>query len=263
MGCSPPGKAGGAAETTRRAVTEEHDMRRAIPILAAALLASGAGCTTRNCDYGTLTIDWSFTDAAGNVLGCADAGVSTVRVTIDGVADDWDCQPFGDGVEGITYQDFTTSTHTVQVEGLDENQQQLYLYPATDVRTDGCGDVPIDAQLEAVQGTLQIDYAIETGACLPGSYIQYSLFDVTGNQVYSAVDTFTIPCSDSTPVLFFDKVPFGQYQLDFIQTVLPPGQAVDGNCNGLTIDHFSNDAITATLYEIGQPGDLSSCPIAR
>lgn len=235
-------------------------MRRAIPILAAVLLGSGAGCATRYCDTGTLTIYWTFTDAAGDTRGCAGSGVSTVRVTIDGVVYDLACQQ--DGVEGITFTDIITSTYPVQVEGLDANLQQLYLYQ-DNVGTNGCADATVRAGLSAVQGTLQINYAINAGACPEGSFIWYSLFDVTGNQLYSAVDTFTIACDNSAPVLPFSKVPFGQYQLDFIQTVVPPGQAIDGNCNRLTIDHFSNDAITVTLYEIGALGDPSNCPVGR
>jgi len=228
-------------------------MRRAIPILAAVLLGSGAGCVTRHCDFGTLTIYWTFTDAAGQPRGCADAGVSTVRVTIDGVADDWACQPFGDGVEGITYTDFTTSTHSVQVEGFDANSQLLYLYQASNVQTNGCGDAAIDANLTAIAGDLIIDYRFTDSAACPGNtYIWYELLDES-NQMVDVVDgTHTptaIPCGQ---MISLSQVSFGNYTVSRIQEVeLLSGGAFrtyHATCDAQSVPHFTaGETVTVSV----------------
>ncbi len=250
-------------------------MKRAILILAAALIGTTGGCTTRRCDPGTLTLYWTFTDAAGVTRGCAGSGVSNVRITIDRVVQLdqsgsalFACQPFADGVEGIQLTDFVTATHDVQVEGLDANQQQLYL-AQTSVRTNGCGDTTVPLVLPAVQGTLQVSYSISpVNTCPTASFVWYSITDLTTNTVFSTVDALNTPrffvCGD---LIVFDAVPFGPYRLDFIQTVVSTGNpsspwlAVDGNCTPQTVNHLGNDAITVTLYEIGQPGDPSNCPL--
>jgi hypothetical protein len=250
MGCSPPGKAGGAAETTRRAVTEEHDMRRAIPIFAAALLASGAGCTTRNCDYGTLTIDWSFPDVSGNDLGCAVAGVSYVTITIDGVpqTDENGDTLIGCSPQFIQYAPFATATQSVLIEGLDANQQVLYSSGQLAVDTNGCGDVSVDVALSGlsgVPGDLTVSYQFtDSDFCTnANTFIWYELLDENNQTVDLVDDTHgptDIACGQT---IFLGGLPFGNYTVSRIQEVEFVGGGAfvthHATCDAQAVPHFT------------------------
>jgi hypothetical protein len=244
-------------------------MRRAIPILAAALLASGAGCVTRHCDSGSLTIDWSFPDATGNDLGCDAAGVSYITITIDGVpqTDENGNELIGCYSQYIQYAPFTSATRSVLIEGLDANQRQLYVFQDDGVATNGCGDVALSASLTLVTADLDVTYSIASGGSEVGcatptaaspyatTFIWYRIRDLDGNVVSAADDTVNssaIPCSDTNSAFTVPDLALGTYTIDGVEEVQLNADrtfdVVSYNCNPTA--PFQHDA----------PGDTVAAP---
>jgi len=236
-------------------------MKRAIVFLATAVIATG--CHT--CPPTDAVVFWTFVDASGNqFVGCPGSGVSFVRVFLNGEAQtdefgntDFSCTVFSDGA---VLPNFRGGTYALQLEGYDANSQLLYL-DQRNVTLANCGETVVDASLAAVQGSLTLDLAGFT-QCPLDSFVWYSLVDVTNNQIYSVVDGLdtptAIPCTGS---VLFDKVPFGQYQFDFVQVVRRTGDPVTPylaafqNCTPQAFNHLGDDAVTATLVPA-----LASCP---
>jgi hypothetical protein len=230
-------------------------MKRAIPLLAAAFLGL-TGCYTQ-CTDTELDVTWAFTDASGTVLSCPASGTATVRIFLDdlqltdrfGNPTDFTC---ADGPT-IPILGIPAGTHKLQLDAHDASGNLLYQYVNTNLPLLSCGVNPLSANLDAVQATMVVHYSIANAGnqCPSGSFVWYSIFDVTDNRQFDLVDgthsPTAVPCGT---VLTFDKALFGTYALDFIQIVVPTGNpsapfgALYESCTPQTFDHSApNDGI--------------------
>lgn len=241
-------------------------MRRAIPFLAAAAALTATGCTSSHCDPSDVNVYWeSFTDVNGRTFTCAGSDVVGVQVFVDGQAQllnssgqpqPVSCIPFPgqSSAAGVTLLAFTPGTYSIEVQAYDQTGNLKYLaQTSVVVPGNACGQVlTVDTVPTQVADDLTVAYSITGGqACPANSFVWYSLFDVTGNASFSAVDgqhsPQSVPCGS---VLTFPTALFGQYQLDFIQIVTPTGNpatpyaAVFQDCTPLAFNHSGRDGTT-------------------
>jgi hypothetical protein len=136
-------------------------MKRLALVLAAAL--SGTGCFVVDDDcFGTVTLQWDFERANGDVALCAGAGVAYVDVFMnDALVDRFFCV---DG--GVTVTDVRSGHHRFTVEGLDAGEAIRYREEfVVDARR--CED-PFIATRPS-QGTVVVDYSFSPdNACFGG-----------------------------------------------------------------------------------------------
>ena len=204
-------------------------MRRLAALLLAAT-AAVAGCGRTTCEVGDLVVYWTFTGSDGVARGCADAGVATVRIFVDGQPPagpggqaDFNCDPFNTGVEGITLRSFFVGQPSqLQLEGYDAAGQLVYL-DQRNVTARGCGGTRVDVALASTAADLTVNYTFAQGcrvptegSTAPTTFIWYRLLDSGGN-VVSAADVTqnqtAIPCSDTARTFVIPQLPFGQYTL--------------------------------------------------
>jgi hypothetical protein len=250
-------------------------MNRAAVLLAAAVLGSSAACTTTHCDNTTVNLYWvNFTTASGRVVRCSDptSGVAGLQVFVDGVSQFQNllpCQPFNDGVEGIGLQNFTFGSHTFEVRAFDANGNQIYGDSVTSTVPQTCnGAFQVDTHPVAVAGDFSISYSFTpNNVCASGTFVWYRLVDLTTNAIVSIVDgthnPFSLPCGNPNPIPFA-SLPFGNYRLDFIETVQQTGNpsapfsAVDQVCVPQAVSH----AVASDSFQITIPAASSGalCP---
>jgi hypothetical protein len=135
-------------------------MKRAILLLTTAFLGS-TGCYSRHC-FDDIAIYWHFRNASNSAeLTCAQAGVSSIQITADGVV----LQPVAcsslssDGVtfvQGIALADFDEGNHSFQLDGLDANGNLIYSSGTFTFAPTGCRLNELDSDLAAVTGTLTV-----------------------------------------------------------------------------------------------------------
>lgn len=232
-----------------------------VTALSVLLLMGSLSAGCGKCDPPETAIYWTFTDAANrSTTSCLAAGVSALRLFVNGNAQfdvngnqDLQCAAYdrygGAVISGQTANDL------IQVEAYDAQGNLLYLARST-VSIASCGLTTYNANLTAQAGSLTVNL---TGfsQCPINGYVWYSLTDVTDPAhptTYSIVDgrqnTTSVPCA---PSVAFDVLPFGTYQLDWIQVVQPtssaqsPYAAVYQNCTPQLLTHEANDAFDVRL----------------
>ncbi len=237
-------------------------MKRAtIGVLAAALVgATGCGSHCEN-----MQLAWTFTDASGNPISCEQSGAAWILIFLD---DQQLVDGYGNPLQ-LTCADGPVvpivgvgpNPVKLQLDAYDANKNLLYQYIASNVTARQCGNNVLQVDLTAVQAAMTIAYSINnTGnACPQGSYVWYSLFDVTDNQLFSAVDGThspnSVPCGSE---LTFDGALYGTYRLDFIQIVAPtqdptqPWVSLFADCTAHAFTHAApNDGYTVPQLQAG------------
>lgn len=230
-------------------------MKRAILLLTTALLGL-SGC--RDC-LNTITVQWAFKDAAGNLLDCSQASVATAHVFLDGRAQfdqfgstEFTCAQFPNGV---ILTDYPGGTHLLQIDALDQNGNLLYQFH-DNISARNCGDTTLPIDVPAVVGPLDINYRLPVAQCPVSSFVWFSITDLSTQQPAIVIDGLhtpeQFPCGQTIPLPL--DVPFGDYRLDFIQIVqktsniITPYVAVYQNCTpGLTVHHTGVDLFDVTL----------------
>lgn len=230
-------------------------MRRVILILAAAVLGVG-GCRERHhdgCDFTTMELDLTFINAAGAAVSCASSGTAYYRVFIDGasVTDnagnpiDYACAD-GNVVDVVDVA--TGVPQSVQVDAYDVSGNLLYQFLQDNVTLQGCGVNVVAADLPWVRGAMSFGYSLPGGNQCPvgpvGSFVWFSIFNVTDNVVFATVDGYNHPTDwpCGTQLTFPDAV-FAEYRLDFIEIVTPIGgstyQVDFEDCTPRLFQHFA------------------------
>jgi hypothetical protein len=185
-------------------------MRRAI-LLLAAVVAGASGCSNE-CNYGgTLTIYWQppqggFVTSSGDLLGCDDAGVSTVDVTINGsLVDTFNCHA-SQNADGIQLTGFGDETVNVQLDAYSSSNEHLY-QAVTSTTTTYCASRVLDVKLSSLKAEMNVAYSFTSGSggCVTPStnaysttFIWYRLVDSNGTLVSAAnssQNATAIPCS--------------------------------------------------------------------
>lgn len=251
-------------------------MKRAIVLLSsAAILGMGCGHT---CDFRDIALYWHFPTAGGE-LSCSDAGVASIRITIDGnVEGTFSCllqDVNGNPVQGILLTDFGSRAYQFLVEGLDAGGSTIYTDSFTYTPT-LCGTNTVDRTLVAAGGDMTLAYAFTdaTTCTTPRSgqspysttFIWFSLTGPTG-QVYSSatrtVDPTALACGARGAAIFFQNAPLGTYTLNGIEEVeiLGNSQAIvyHYNCVTTSLTHAaSGDTFQVSLVP-QQTGGTNAC----
>lgn len=210
-------------------------MKRVTLILAAAVVAV-TGCRSR-CDVSDVTVFWSFSGPSGNQLGCADAGVANVRITIDEqppFVETVACiQPDVNGrpTQGILLTDFARGfAYPFTLEGLDAAGASIYLDQFTYTPDGTCGTDRRDRVLTSTAADLTVAYSFQGGEnCTPvtqspfaTTYIWLQLLDQNG-QVFSVIDAQNDPtavgCGQGNATVVIPSAPYGRYTLSGIEEV--------------------------------------------
>jgi hypothetical protein len=210
-------------------------MTRAYLLVPLAALA--AGCYSSNPCYAPyLNVYWT-PGAAPNggfqvpglpapglpaQLGCTDAGVDAVEVTVGGLfqpcepgscgtganAGRWRC-----GVGGVSVPLNVGGTYDVTVDAFDSSGNLKYSSPVVAAGASDCNDSAVGIFSQGVAGTLGIDYLFVPAAnCQAGSQIEWDLFSGTS----TPFDSGSIACGTTNPFLVNGgfAVPAGVYTLD-------------------------------------------------
>lgn len=203
-----------------------------IALLLAWALLAGWGCEVQEqsdpCGASeTLTVSWSFvrhTAQGDTIYGCAQAGVKTVVLRIDG---EWvnprapwtDCNQHG--TQRITLlRQRAHSTHSAALDALDEDGHVLFRVGDLPVQTETCNPL----QVPALASDLEIDPQFTTSGSEPSGFtscdaagvgaVRYALVDSAGTTVAAG----DLPCAGMDPVrLTLPQVDLGTYTLHPIQ----------------------------------------------
>jgi len=233
-------------------------MKRALLLAAVALFVTGCG----RCDFSTVTVYWTFQNSGGSGLDCSQAGVAFIRILIDGQGigpgpngtnGELNCDPYGNGVEGITLTGFTSGTYSFEIDGLDSNGDLIFL-DTESVSVRRCGNSTLNAVLTA-GSPLNVAYSLG-GACTaptgqspyPTTFIWLHILDANGNLAYAsdAIGNSTaFPCS-AGGTLTIPGLPLGSYTLQGME------EAEILATNAATVDHYN---CIAQSFDHTQSGD--------
>jgi hypothetical protein len=154
-----------------RKTTEVDSMKRAILILATALLGTTTACSSHSCaNENDLNVFWdSFTAADGTTFACTDprSGVAGLQVFVGGVPQLLDrngqpapvpCVPFPaqSSAQGVTLADFAPGTYDVEVQAYDTAGNLLFDDQQSIAITRTCGGTELSAALVATTGSLTV-----------------------------------------------------------------------------------------------------------
>lgn len=195
-------------------------------LLAAPLALLLAACADP-CTAPVLTVSWQFDLASGvHDAACTDAGVGQLDLWVDGVR-------AGSGIAcaqgSATFPGVAAGTHEVLVQGYTA-AGLLVDRDRRSVTVGACGETR--ATVRPGQGDVRLAYDTPGHIChavgateAENGYMWYSLTDVTTGAVFSTInlgssdaDKARFPCG-AFPVI---RVPYGTYQLNWIQVVGTP-----------------------------------------
>jgi hypothetical protein len=200
-------------------------------LLAAPLLALATACS-EPCTAPALTVSWAFTRADGaSGLGCADAGVESVDLWIDGVqvGSRIACAQGSATFTGLAAGDHVYTARGNRADGTARYQTW------GGVALAACGETR--ALVQPGAGTLRVDYATSTDLCYAlddasqtTGYVWFQLLDrSTGAVAWSVNGAQTptaLPCRTGADGWFDLEVPWGLYRLRWIQVVINPASSV-------------------------------------
>jgi hypothetical protein len=193
-------------------------------LLAVPLLALAAACA-EPCTAPVLTVSWRFTlpDDTSDVR-CAEAGVSTVDLWLDGVkvAAGTPCTQGAASFTGVA-----AGTHAYTIRGNGADGSVRYQTWGS-LAADGCGETRVT--LTPGAGTLRVAYPTSTGLCASeadpatNGYVWFQLLDRTTGLTASTLNASTgqLPCALGADAWFEVPVPWGLYRLRWIQVVTYP-----------------------------------------
>ncbi len=219
-------------------------MKRIAIALAAATLGTGCIVTTdgtTSCAPTTLTVDWTFTNAAGVTQTCAQMGIASVDLFYDGYSAG--TFPCSNGYQILTNP--VPGSHAIVVEGLDSGGAIIARdsYYAT---VNACGDSFTSAN--ATEGFVRIDYTIAPVNQCGGGYMWFAIHDDVANVTAAVIDQTslasdkTLYACGSTTILF--PLATGSYSLRWIQEVGTP----------TTTPVALHEYCTPTPFSIAGPG---------
>jgi hypothetical protein len=200
--------------------------------LALALTAAPflSGCLAAPCDAPTVTIYWELADYLGNQnVSCNSVTTTWVDLYIGPmqpvrVA----CTNYGTTID---VSNLAPGSYPVTVEGIDADGTTIWSRDQFPVSVGDCGGNATYTARPG-EGTLALDYFYPVGGTCSGGYMWYSLFDVVAKQTISAIygassttDKTRYLCGNYPPPPAYQieiAVPFGTYELDWIQEVVNP-----------------------------------------
>jgi hypothetical protein len=234
-------------------------MNRAILLPTIAALASGCVITSPDslppiCNAPNLNLYWTPSPSPPQggfqvpglpvpgwpaQLGCAQAGVASVRITVGGAllgcsggstycvdANTWRCEfPVGGVIEGgITVPLNAGGTYAVRIEAFDANGNPKYTTQAAGgadvlVSAADCGDTSAGIFPQGLPGTLSLDYVFTpTAQCAAGSNIEWRLL-----QGGTVIQDSATPCGGPNPFLLAGgaELPAGVYSFGRVAEVIP------------------------------------------
>ncbi len=245
--------------------------------LLAALGLASACTTSEPPPPGTVTFYWRFQDYTGAIAGdyttanpgCAEAGVTTVRVTIDQQTQDLNCVG-SNGVPGIQFADFPTGSFPYTIIGF-RGAEEIFADGGV-VNTRVGYDTPVDATL-TVEGTASslLVYYAQNGiySCAGTPWVAFELDDQFGNVVdlasYSANPALnTALVCDSSTFGFYGQYapsgvtptslfPFGNYRFRYLSLLTATGAPQYQVCGYA----FAHGGFT---QPVNLPVDTAACP---
>ncbi len=244
-------------------------MNRLLAVVAVAAL--GTGCVVEEtCDVRTVVISWpDFHRADGQIVGCGAAGVTDVRVWMDGyqVLDGARNGDFPCGAGGLEVFDVFAGGHDWSVEGIDSSDR-IVTRDTFSTAGDGCG--ALFQRTRPAQGRVDLRYQFYSGGaplqdqqCV-GDFLWLSIYDVLASDFAALSDLGQFPRAYTCGGDFVLDLPVGTYVLDWMeeagpspdyllesadcnakQFVVRPGSPNDGNDSfGTPVDvRLSRDAL--------------------
>ena len=207
-------------------------MRRALLLLATAAPLAMTGCHTH--DDGTATFFWRFQDSQGAFAGdgtttntgCSQAGVDTVRITVDGSSTEQPCVA-SNGVPGVQAV-FLTGTYDFTIDGLRGGEPVFSTSGTFTVHFNR--DTEVDATLVALSpqslviftdngdGTVPTNCVFKgiNGGLFTATSLTYSLVDAVTLRV---VDAATVPCDTVSIGFATVPLPLGDYEFTFLAAI--------------------------------------------
>lgn len=197
-------------------------MNRLLALVAAASL--GTGCVTEDtCEVRTVVISWpDFHRADGQIDGCGGAGVSFVRVWMDGLQvldasgnGDFPCAAGGLEVSGVF-----AGVHDWSVEGMDSLGRIVNRDTFT---TSGDGCATLFERARPAQGRVDLRYQFSSGGaplqdqrCM-GDFLWLSIYDLVANDFTALSDLDNDPEAYTCGGDFVLDLPVGSYVLDWME----------------------------------------------
>jgi acyl-CoA synthetase (AMP-forming)/AMP-acid ligase II len=232
-------------------------MKRIALALAAAALSTG--CVVHNnppaCnDPGNIIFYWKFTSATGATLNCAQAGVDTVRIDIDGQTT-WVGCVGPNGVEGITLNTFKAKDYPFSIYGMaggggTHDGTTLFMEQAT-ATVKACTNTTVNAALAATGADLVIyfKFAGQTGCPTGVEKVHYNL--VAANDPNTSLSSGDVTCAGSNNGFTVPGLPFANYSMRWIQGLAYNAgtsqyEAVYQKC-AAPVAHFAADQVTIDL----------------
>ncbi|MFL5261561.1 MAG: hypothetical protein ACJ79L_04020 [Anaeromyxobacteraceae bacterium] len=216
-------------------------MKRAILLLATALLGTSTACTSHNNSPGNMTLFWEFQDVFGRAAGqpgdnngCGVASVDTVDVSVDGQTQNFDCA--GPNAAGITLQTFAPGDYSVTLIGR-RGSEQVFRADAT-VRVLAGTDTATDVTLQAINPQSFVVFYNVNGAAQCNFFgLVYRLRDANGLIVSTTETTpgdantqSPIPCDPVSFGFTVPNLPLGNYHFDYLAGVNSSNQALVQVC---------------------------------
>ncbi len=202
-------------------------MNRLLALVAVAAL--GTGCVVEEtCEVRTVVISWpDFHRADGRVVGCSAAGVTDVRVWMDGyqVLDGAGNGDFPCGAGGLEVFDVFAGVHDWSVEGIDSSDR-IVNRATFSTSGDGCGT--LFERTRPAQGSVDLRYQfyssgtpLQNQECL-GDFLWLSIYDAIAKDFAALSDLDTFPQAYGCGGDFVLDLPVGSYVLDWMEEAGPP-----------------------------------------
>jgi hypothetical protein len=227
-------------------------MKRAILLLATALLGTSTACTSHRSP-GDLTLFWAFQDASGRSsgqpgdnAGCDVAGVDSVDITIDRSTQTFACT--GPNAAGITLQTFDPGSYDFIIDGFRGNERVFTANGVAQVVSNANTATDVVLQPVNPQG-LEIFYSVanfagttQTTCFFNGQQVAgiwFRLEDANGTPVATTevplagggVGQQPIACDPNSFGFVTQPLPFGVYNLRYLQAVNAAGVAIAQVCS--------------------------------
>jgi hypothetical protein len=246
-------------------------MKRAILLLATALLGTSAACTSHRSP-GDLTLFWAFQDASGQSSGqpgdnngCGVAGVDQIDVTIDRSTQTFPCT--GPNAAGITLQTFDPGSYDFTVDGFRGNERVFTGSGVAQVVSNANSATDVVLQPVNPQG-FEIFYSVanfsgttQTTCFFNGQQVAgiwYRLEDANGNVVSTTevalpgggVGQQPVACDPKSFGILTHPLPLGVYSLRYLQAVNGSNVAIAQVCS-FGVAHTGFPPVIALLQPTG------------
>jgi len=214
-------------------------------------------------------------------LGCDQAGVGSVQLTLDGAnvpcpistlgttycvdGSTWRCEfPVAGTIEGgIQLPLNFAGDHRVRLDGFDANGNQKYTTGPLIVTAPDCSDTSVGIFPQGLPGTLEFDYAFDpTTTCAPGSNIGWTLAARDPvSQVFSTVETAAVACGAPGAIFLAGgaQLPAGVYTFPLVEEFVPGGATIHARCT-TTPGYQAFVHAGPELIQVVMPQSTQICP---